>query len=178
MPDLVRGHNMNDYKLFLRWWLLITLIILGTIFAILFGIPFEIYENDATKLSFFIVGIFIIMSVRCGVQTYNKELLLQNPDDELAEQKIKQINEAVEAGWFASDLCLTIGMIGTVIGFIMMLTGFGAVDANDASSIQNLMTSMSSGMATALYTTLAGLICSSLLKIQYFNIDSVNVIEK
>ena len=69
-------------------------------------------------------------------------------------------------------------MMGTVIGFIMMLAGFGAVDAKDANSIQNLMSSMSSGMATALYTTLAGLICSSLLKIQYFNIDNANVIEK
>jgi len=177
MPDLVRGYNMNDHRFFLRWWLLITLVILGMAFAALFGIPSKVYENDATKLSFLIVGIFIVMSTRCGIQTYNKEIL-QNLDGELAKQKTDQLNNAIETGWFASDLCLTIGMIGTVIGFIMMLAGFGAVDAKDASSIQNLMSSMSSGMATALYTTLAGLICSSLLKIQYFNIDSVNVTEK
>ena len=177
MPDF-RGHdNMNDHRLFLRWWLLITLVILGVVFAILFEIPSKVYENDATKLSFLIVGIFIIMSVRCGIQTYNKEIL-RHLDGELAKQKTNQLNSAIETGWFVSDLCLTIGMMGTVIGFIMMLAGFGAVDAKDANSIQNLMSSMSSGMATALYTTLAGLICSSLLKIQYFNIDNANVIEK
>jgi len=168
---------MNDHKLFLRWWLLITLVILGAIFALLFDIPSKVYENDATKLSFLIVGIFAVMSVRCGIQTYAKEVCCHS-DSEFAKQKIKQLDVAIEAGWFASDLCLTIGMIGTVIGFIMMLAGFGAVDAKDASSIQNLMSSMSSGMATALYTTLAGLICSALLKVQYFNIDNVSVPEK
>ena len=30
---------------------------------------------------------------------------------------------------------------------------------------------LGSGMSTALYTTLVGLICSSLLKIQYFNLS-------
>jgi lysylphosphatidylglycerol synthetase-like protein (DUF2156 family) len=168
---------MNDHKLFLRWWLLITLVVLGAIFALLFDIPSKVYENDATKLSFLIVGIFTVMSVRCGIQTYTKEAYYRS-DSEFAKQKIKQLDTAIEAGWFASDLCLTIGMIGTVIGFIMMLAGFGAVDAKDASSIQNLMSNMSSGMATALYTTLTGLICSALLKIQCFNIDSTSVPEK
>ena len=75
----------------------------------------------------------------------------------------------MEVGWFTSDLCLTIGMMGTVIGFMMMLSGFATVDVSNTSSVQELIKSLGGGMSTALYSTLVGLICSALLKIQWFN---------
>ena len=76
-----------------------------------------------------------------------------------------------EIGWFISDLVLTIGMIGTVSGFLLMLTGaFAGVDLNDEVAMKNVLEQMSKGMSTALYTTLFGLICGSLLKIQYFSL--------
>ena len=77
----------------------------------------------------------------------------------------------MEVGWFTSDLCLTIGMIGTVTGFIMMLSGFTSVDIGDIQTIQDLIKKLGLGMSTALYSTLVGLICSSLLKVQYFNLS-------
>jgi biopolymer transport protein ExbB/TolQ len=61
-------------------------------------------------------------------------------------------------------------MAGTVIGFIMMLSGFAKVDVTDTSTVQGLIKSLGVGMSTALYSTLTGLICSALLKIQYFNL--------
>ena len=42
----------------------------------------------------------------------------------------------------------------------------------EASLMQDLLKSMSSGMAVALYTTLAGLITSTLLKLQYHLLDA------
>ena len=45
----------------------------------------------------------------------------------------------------------------------------------DPSLIQQLLSTMSGGMAVALYTTLAGLLTSSLLKVQYYFLDSVLV---
>ena len=71
---------------------------------------------------------------------------------------------------FVSDLCLTIGMIGTVAGFIYMLSSsFASIDVSNVSSLQGVLSHMSAGMATALYTTAAGLISSAFLKLQYFN---------
>ena len=76
-----------------------------------------------------------------------------------------------EVGWFISDFVLTIGMIGTVSGFLLMLTGaFAGIDLTDEVAMKNVLEKMSKGMSTALYTTLFGLICGSLLKIQYFNL--------
>ena len=62
-------------------------------------------------------------------------------------------------------------MIGTVFGFIMMLSGFSAVDVSQVQTIQELIKQLGAGMSTALYSTLVGLICSALLKIQYFNLN-------
>ena len=69
-----------------------------------------------------------------------------------------------------SDMFLSIGMIGTVIGFISMLGGFSSLDVNNAETVQGLIKELGSGMSTALYTTLVGLVCSVFLKIQYFNL--------
>ncbi len=62
-------------------------------------------------------------------------------------------------------------MIGTVTGFIMMLGGFNEISFSDINASKELMRSLGGGMSTALYTTLTGLLCSVLLKIQYFNLS-------
>ena len=77
----------------------------------------------------------------------------------------------VDFGWFVSDLCLSLGMIGTVIGFIQMLAGF-AQPAEGTQALQKLLVGMAYGMSTALYTTLAGLIFGNLLKLECFHIES------
>ncbi|MGH6919115.1 MAG: MotA/TolQ/ExbB proton channel family protein [Geminicoccaceae bacterium] len=74
-------------------------------------------------------------------------------------------------GWFISDLLLSLGLLGTVIGFIVMLGPISGLDAGDQSAIKGALAAMSGGMAVALYTTLAGLIGGMLLKIQGFLLD-------
>ena len=100
------------------------------------------------------------------------EWMMKFLDDGRTENHlVEKIEHLIEVGWFTSDLCLTIGMIGTVTGFIMMLSGFTNVDIGDIQTIQDLIKKLGLGMSTALYSTLVGLICSSLLKIQYFNLS-------
>ena len=78
-------------------------------------------------------------------------------------------------GHFASDALLRLGLLGTIIGFILMLLPVGQIQEFDSSVMQKLLASMSGGMAVALYTTLAGLISSTLLKLQYHLLDSAAV---
>jgi hypothetical protein len=74
-------------------------------------------------------------------------------------------------GWFIADLLLSLGLLGTVIGFIAMLGPISGLDAGDQSAIKTALAAMGGGMAVALYTTLAGLIGGMLLKIQGFLLD-------
>lgn len=76
------------------------------------------------------------------------------------------------AGHFVADLLLKLGLTGTVIGFILMLLPIGEIEQFDPSLMQQLLAAMSGGMAVALYTTLAGLVTSTLLKMQYYLLDS------
>jgi len=75
-------------------------------------------------------------------------------------------------GYFASDVLLRLGLLGTIIGFILMLLPVSSIREFDSSVMQQLLASMSGGMAVALYTTLTGLITSTLLRFQYYILES------
>ena len=75
-------------------------------------------------------------------------------------------------GGFASDTLMKLGLLGTIIGFIIMLAPIAGLDASDKTLMKSSMGLMSDGMAVAMYTTLAGLVGSILLKIQYYMLDS------
>jgi len=158
---------MKKYVLFLKWWLFVTLIAVGAIVCHQLGMFHEIWDKDSTKLSFLVLAIFTFMSGWCGLKTWS---LSKRGDDYLEEESTANYERLANIGWFTSDLCLTIGMIGTVCGFIMMLAGFMNLDVKNVKSVQTLIGQMGYGMSTALYTTLVGLICSALLKIQYFTL--------
>jgi hypothetical protein len=74
-------------------------------------------------------------------------------------------------GSFASDTLMKLGLLGTIIGFIMMLAPIAGLDPNDRATIRSSMNVMSDGMAVAMYTTLAGLVGSILVRIQYYMLD-------
>lgn len=139
-------------SLFLKWWILFALVIAGSILAIITGLFHRVNDADFTKISFLIYAIFIVFSIKCGFNT----------------AKVKED----QAGWFVSDIMITMGMIGTVVGFIYMLsTCFGSIDTSQPQTMSLALSKMSTGMGTALYTTASGLVCSLLLKLQLFNLE-------
>jgi MotA/TolQ/ExbB proton channel family len=75
-------------------------------------------------------------------------------------------------GAFASDTLMKLGLLGTIIGFIIMLAPIAGLDAADKVAMKSSMGLMSDGMAVAMYTTLAGLVGSILVRIQYYMLDA------
>jgi hypothetical protein len=98
-----------------------------------------------------------------GPRTIDQGLLLDTFEAELKQGHL--------FGWFVSDLLLSLGLLGTVIGFVVMLGPISGLDAGDQSAIKGAVAAMSGGMAVALYTTLAGLVGGMLLKVQGFLLD-------
>ena len=75
-------------------------------------------------------------------------------------------------GAFVSDMLMKLGLLGTIIGFIIMLAPIATLDAADKAAMKSSMGLMSDGMAVAMYTTLAGLAGSILVRIQYYMLDA------
>ncbi len=74
-------------------------------------------------------------------------------------------------GALASDTLMKLGLIGTIVGFIIMLSPIAGLDPSDRGAVRSSMGLMSDGMAVAMYTTLAGLVGSILVRIQYYMLD-------
>jgi hypothetical protein len=192
-------------NIFIYWIYFISLIFIAFYVLASLGFISNIFQADISYISSLITFIVIFYLFQCGyylnklrdaVYFLDKEInsdsnnifiiiyrdyqLTNNisKDNKTSSQedfKLK-LYEFADNGFFVSDLLLKLGIIGTVIGFIIMLSSLSAIDEMNLSKMNNLLLSMSTGMKVALYTTLTGLIGSILLSIQYNFLESkINV---
>lgn len=74
--------------------------------------------------------------------------------------------------WFYAESCLSLGMLGTVWGFMHVLTAaFSHLDVSNPASMQHTITAMAVGGGTALMTTFVGMICERILKYMLVNLE-------
>jgi MotA/TolQ/ExbB proton channel family len=85
-----------------------------------------------------------------------------------------KLRSPMQFGAFAGDALLKLGLLGTIVGFILMLFPIASLDNFDPTSMKSSMKVMSAGMAVAMYTTLAGLVGSILVKTQYYILDNAS----
>ncbi len=79
----------------------------------------------------------------------------------------EQRRAPVDLGWFLVDLAIRLGLVGTIIGFILIFTSLSDTSIEGANGLKELMIAMSGGMGTALFTTLSGLLAGTLMSFQY-----------
>ena len=153
----VYGVEMDAIK-FLKWLIVFMLILIGGVLAYLTGLLDRVNQADVTKLSFVILGLLVYYSMRIGMFLHTNR------------SGVKLYNNCQ----FASNAFLSLGMIGTVIGFIYMLNiSFGSLGIADTASLKVALQTMGTGMGTALYTTAAGLVCNLILRLElYLFMDS------
>lgn len=116
-----------------------------------------LWQADQTKLSFFILAVWLVSSISALMYIL----------------KPKLVN--LDILWFSGESMITLGLIGTVCGFLMMLfTAFADIDVSSTESLQDALAFMAMGMSTALSTTLVGLVSSLHLKTQLVLIETAN----
>jgi hypothetical protein len=103
----------------------------------------------------------------------------QGPDSRLDQTLLlrglaDKLRSPMQFGAFAGDALLKLGLLGTIVGFILMLFPIASLDSFDPTSMRSSMKVMSGGMAVAMYTTLVGLIGSILVKTQYYILDNAS----
>jgi hypothetical protein len=68
---------------------------------------------------------------------------------------------------YIANTLVLLGLIGTVIGFIIALSGIDPESAANVSSVGPMVSTLISGMSVALYTTLVGAILNIWLMVNY-----------
>jgi len=137
----------------LKWWIQVSCIVFGSVVAYQLSWWHALWDADITKISIGILGVFAVTMLLTGYISKNYQ-----------DKKSQALGNYV---WFASEAMITLGMIGTVAGFLLMLgTAFSNLDVTNIANIQAAIADMAIGMSTALSTTLVGLICSILTKAQ------------
>jgi len=145
---------------FLKWWLLITLTVVGLSIAAYFNFIQFLYAHDLTKLSVAILALFAATSSVIGYKIWK-------------ERDVKKKKYGYDVEWFVSEMMISLGMIGTVIGFIYMLYSvFSSLNIADTLAVQQSLGKMAQGMGTALLTTLVGLVSSVLIKSQLVMVEN------
>ena len=175
----------------LRSLLLLVLIIFGVWILDERGFLAVVLEGDKSQISTVIACLWIISSIYWlylskiisdernsfeNMEFKNKKLLVSRFFNSLEKNEDKDVlinafesefEKKISYGVVASDVALKLGLLGTIIGFILMLKPIADLNSTSPEDLKMALSSMSSGMAVALYTTLTGLIVSTLLRIQF-----------
>jgi len=198
-------NNKND-NLFLYSCLITSVLIFLTYLLLDLSILQLIIKSDSSKISLIILILYSASTIRWlylswqldkesnnvfyGKKKEKKEITLiqsyfSNVKGKVFNEKLAFLNTLGDElsnrhslGYLMIDTLLKLGLTGTVIGFIFMLMPIGSIKEFDPQILQQLLATMSGGMAIALYTTLTGLLTSMLLKFQYYLLDTavINII--
>ena len=188
--------KLESKHLLLKSSLALGVIIFFTYLIFDLGVLSLIIASDQSKISLIILALYYLATAHWYYLSFSldKEIEGLNSDDVsssvlLSKLKYFDGNDQQKStnylsiledelanrhalGYMIVDVLLKLGLTGTVIGFILMLLPIGEIKDFDPQIIQQLLSKMSGGMAVALYTTLTGLVTSTLLKLQYFLLDT------
>lgn len=133
---------------FWKLWTLFVAIIASLIAAYQYGYVGYVLENDVTRISVLILGLFLSASAWVGVLAVKRR-----PPTKML--------------WFIAGACTKLGLLGTVGGLmIMMSANFDDIGNPDVDVIEGIVVSMITGMGVAMLTTLIGIMAALLLEMQ------------
>ncbi len=190
-PDACQPDNV-----FLHWLVLMGVLVFVTVVMWWRGAWHGLNAADPTGITQLITVVFYVALLWCGARTwalrnelhalknypnpaaqkwaseYFISLKKPNPNREaLAELLAEQASGVHETAWWFNGLLLKLGLLGTVVGFILMAFTVANFDAFDVEKAQLLLRNMNRGMGVALLTTLVGLIGNMILGWQLLQLD-------
>lgn len=189
------------YKTLFYWLLMFSLMLFGLYLCWDLQLLHGLFLQDKTRISLVISAMLIVMTLHAGYRSLflARQFLMfdalfsaaesvnsrprfkpgisiaqdyvSNTGTLQAEVLAERIRGSHQVGWFVSGAMLKLGLLGTVIGFVIMLSSIRGLETLDLSDIKSLMQQMTEGMGIAMNTTIVGLVGSLLLSLQYLLLD-------
>lgn len=131
------------------WWITNLAVATGVFWAWHSGIITKIWYDDVTMITSVLSLLYVATTALIGYVAYTKDFA----------------SKIVDACWFLSEQMLALGMLGTVVGFIYLLSsGITSASVTDPTSLATLLANMSVGLGIALYTNAVGILASLVTK--------------
>lgn len=185
------------FRIFLQWLLLSTVSLALLVLLCDLQVLQYLLFSDVTRITGLTLLVYLFTSLHCGyrswflavehqalqaaVDGYAQSRLigtyLANLDAGCAENPVaaelfaERARGQHQVGWFVTGVVIKLGLLGTVVGFVLMLGSVSELDNLDISDIKALMQQMTAGMGVAMNTTLVALVCSILMGLQYLLLD-------
>ena len=180
------------YLLILRYSLINLVGLIFLFVLITQGYVAKAIKADITNMVIVILGVFTIGFILAGYRTFwlSKELNYSFskvlPDNSIAKSFLQnskkldassrnnlasslriKLSSKINYIKFLANTLVILGLIGTVIGFIIALSGVDGSVSSNPEEVSKMVSTLIQGMSVALYTTLVGSICSVWLNICY-----------
>jgi len=171
-------------------FLLINMLAFGLLtLAWLNGLVEQVIVSDTTRLAVLIFAVFVGGLILCGYRAFQIGADLSDVENGridrqgLAARVIEQydgtnrsdsvnavrmeLTQRIVLVRYVANTLVLLGLIGTVVGFIIALSSIDPERAKDVDAIAPMVTGLISGMSTALYTTLVGAVLNLWLMANY-----------
>ena len=150
----------------LRWWAMFCSMLTACGILQYKGLFAALWVADPSGISAITLAVFMMLTGFIGVLTYR--LSTGIPGTPEYNKSLAHLQSC----WYASELLMALGMVGTLIGFVLMLGTAAALIGGGAATASAGIFAMASKMSLAVVATLTGLITSHLTKIQITNIET------
>lgn len=143
----------------ITWWLIFWVQVLGFSVAAFMGMGQKLLAVDPTYISSLIVLVLWGTTFWLGWVTRRRE-------------NGSPMTSEIETGYFISQHCISLGLIGTIIGMMLVIdASLGSLGTVAVAEMPKIISKLGVGIGTKLVTTLCGLISCLLLQIQLRNAE-------
>ena len=143
---------------FTKWFLLNAVMITAIFFAETKGAISVMVKNDISHLTIVIMVLYVVISVMVGRLCFLSDKINKGREKEAR----RHLSKRAEVGWFAAEHFFTLGLLGTVFGLCVAT----ATSLNEGTEISDIVSGLKTGLNTAFYTTICGIIFSLPLQAQ------------
>ena len=143
---------------FVKWFLVNAVFLTGVFFAETKGAISLMVKNDVSHLTVVIMILYVSISVMVG-----RLCFLSDKINKWREKEARRhLSKRAEVGWFAAEHFFSLGLLGTVFGLCVAT----ATTLNVGTEISDIVSGLKTGLNTAFFTTICGIVFSLPLQAQ------------
>ena len=147
--------NMNTFT---KWFLLNAVFLTAVFFAQTKGAISLMVKNDVSHLTVVIMLLYVIISGVVGRLCYLADKIREGKGPHARAQ----LSKHAEVGWFVAEHFFTLGLLGTVFGLCIATS----TSLNEGTEVGDIVAGLKTGLNTAFYTTICGIVFSLPLQAQ------------